>query len=186
MVKTPDDAAASTVDEPQRRKDAKVIEPSAAENSVARQIVDAALMVHSTLGPGLLESVYEQCLACELEARGLSVKRQVVVPVNYRSVKIDAGFRMGLVINQSIVVEIKANEKIVPVHKAQLLTYLKLSGHRLGLLMNFNVPRLREGLHRVVLTSTPLRLCDFAVPQAGRSMAGRQEAQRSQSYKEFA
>ncbi len=133
-------------------------------DSVARQIVDAAVTVHRYLGPGLLESVYEQCLASELGVRGLSVTRQVAVPVVYRDVRVDAGFRMDLVVNRSIVIEIKASDNLLPVHKAQLLTYLKLSGYRLGFLMNFNVLRIRDGIRRLVLTSAPWRLGDLAVP----------------------
>ncbi len=113
-------------------------------------------MVHRTLGPGLLESVYEQCLACELGVRGLSVQRQVAVPVLYRDIRINAGIRMDMVVNHLIVIEIKACERSLPVHEAQLLTYLKLSGHHLGLLINFNVPRIKDGLRRVVLSSHTL------------------------------
>jgi GxxExxY protein len=152
------------VDEPPSRQVAKATEPSAEEDSIARQVVGAAVTVHKFLGPGLLESVYEQCLARELGVCGLAVERQVAVPVIYRGIRIDTGFRMDLVVNRSIVLEIKASENVLPVHKAQLLTYLKLSGHRLGLLINFNVMRIRDGIHRLVLTSVPWRLGDLAVP----------------------
>ena len=135
------------------RQGAKRIEPTDAENRIARQIVDAAFVVHRTLGPGLLESVYEQCLACELGVRGLSVERQVTAPVIYRNIRIDAGFRMDMVVNGVLVVEIKANERLLPVHEAQLLTYLRLSGYRLGLLINFNVPRIKDGLRRVIFSA---------------------------------
>src|SRR5882762_7980780 len=129
--------------ETQRRRDAEVVEPDGADNSVSGMIVDAAVLVHRTLGPGLLESVYEQCLAYELETRGLAIARQVAVDLIYRDVRLDAGFRMDLLVDQRVVVEVKACEKLLPIHKSQLLTYLKLSGVRLGLLVNFNVPRLR-------------------------------------------
>lgn len=125
-------------------------EPSPEHDLVARQIVDAAFAVHSSLGPGLLESVYAQCLACELEARSIPLQRQVVLPVQYRNKRIDAGLRMDLVVAELVVVEIKAAEKILPVHEAQLATYLKLSGHRLGLLINFNVVLIKYGIKRRV------------------------------------
>ena len=115
---------------------------------VAREIVDAAYSVHSMLGPGLLESVYEQCLAYELEAREIAFRRQVALPIVYRNRRIDAGFRLDMVVAGLVVVEIKAVEKLVPVHEAQLGTYLKFSGHRLGLLINFNVVLIKYGIKR--------------------------------------
>ena len=127
-----------------------MLEPSTEHDLIARQIVDSAFAVHSTLGPGLLESVYEECLACELEARNLAVQRQVMLPIFYRDVRIDAGFRMDMVIGGLVVVEIKATERNLPIHEAQLLTYLKLSGHRIGLLINFNVPLIKDGIRRLI------------------------------------
>lgn len=153
--------------ETQKRRDAEVAEPGPDDNSLTGAIVDAAVLVHRTLGPGLLETVYEQCLACELELRGLAVSRQVAVGVVYRDLRLDAGFRMDLVVGDRVIVEIKHCEKLLPVHKSQLLTYLKLSGLGLGLLINFNVPRLRDGLHRVVQTPSPQRLCASASQSAG-------------------
>ena len=120
------------------------------ENELAKIVVDFCLKIHKTLGPGLLESVYERCLAYELEKRGLHVARQVPVAIRYDNIQIEAGFRMDLVVDQAIVVEIKSIDRLLPVHEAQLLTYLKLSGYRLGLLINFFVPRLKEGLRRIV------------------------------------
>jgi GxxExxY protein len=117
----------------------------------ARQVVDAALKVHRALGPGLLESVYETCLARELRKRGLKVATQVKLPVTYDGVRLDAGLRLDMVVADCLIVEVKAAERVAPVHKAQLLTYLKLSGNRLGLLINFNVPRIKNGIRRVVL-----------------------------------
>lgn len=125
-------------------------EPSPEEDVVARQIVDCAFAVHRALGPGLLESAYEQCLAYEIGARGIEVQRQVSVPVIYRSTRIDAGFRMDLLVGGLIIVEVKSIEKTLPIHEAQLLTYLKLSGHKLGLLINFNVRLIKEGIKRMV------------------------------------
>jgi len=120
-------------------------------NLVAQQIVDAAFAVHSTLGPGLLESIYEACLCHELTKRGLNFRRQLSLPVIYEDVKLDAGLRLDLVVADQVIVELKAVEKIQEVHKAQLLTYLKLTGHRLGLLINFNVPVIRKGITRLAL-----------------------------------
>jgi GxxExxY protein len=120
-------------------------------DQVAGQVVDAAFTVHSTLGPGLLESVYEACLAYELIKRGLKVDRQIPLPVVYEDTKLDAGLRLDLVVDDSVVVELKAVEAVLPVHRAQLLTDLKLSGHRLGLLINFNVPVIKDGIKRMAL-----------------------------------
>jgi GxxExxY protein len=120
-------------------------------NEIARQIVDAAFAVHTALGPGLLESVYEVCLVHELRKRGLTVRQQVVLPVHYDGVRLDAGLRLDLLVNDTVIVEIKAVENLLPVHKAQALTYLKLTGCRLALLINFNVPVIKEGIHRLAL-----------------------------------
>ncbi len=120
-------------------------------NRVSGEIIDSALAVHRTLGPGLLENVYEACLAYELTKRNLRVSRQVEVPVIYDGVRLDVGFRIDILVNEAVVVELKAVEQILPVHSAQMLTYLRLTGHRLGLLVNFNVPALRQGVHRLVL-----------------------------------
>jgi GxxExxY protein len=117
--------------------------------STAQQIVDAAIKVHIALGPGLLESVYETCLEHELGLRSLAVDRQVGVPISYEGIRLEGGLRLDLLINKCVVVEIKAVEAIHPVHSAQLLSYLKLSEHRLGLLINFNVPLLKEGIRRI-------------------------------------
>ncbi len=120
------------------------------ENVVARQIVDAAYRVHTTLGPGLLESVYEAAPAYELGKRGLHVSRQEPIPVVYEAVRIHAGFFADLLVEDQVIVEIKAVETIAPVHKKQLLTYLKLAGKRLGLPINFNVALIKHGITRIV------------------------------------
>jgi len=125
-------------------------EPSADHDLVARQIVDSAFAVHTALGPGLLESVYELCLTSELESRGMTVRRQVAVPVIYRNIHVDAGFRMDMVVDDLVVVEIKAAEKILQTHDAQLITYLKLSGYKLGILINFNVVLIKHGIRRLI------------------------------------
>jgi GxxExxY protein len=119
-------------------------------SELSHQIIKAALKVHSELGPGLLESAYQACLAYELRKAGLEVKSEVALPVIYDNVALDIGYRIDPLIENEIIVEIKAIERVVPVHKAQLLSYLRLSKKRVGLLLNFNVPHLREGIHRVV------------------------------------
>ena len=113
-------------------------------------IIGAAMKVHSALGPGLLESAYEACLVYELEKLSLDVKQQVPLPIVYDEVKLDIGYRLDLLVNDSVVLELKAVEKILPIHTAQLLSYLKLSGYRFGYLLNFNVVSMRDGIKRIV------------------------------------
>lgn len=120
------------------------------ENALAQQIVDAAYRVHTTLGPGLLESVYEAALAYELEKRGLRIGRQQAIPVVYEAVCIHTGFHCDLLVEDRVIVEIKALEVVAPVHKKQLLTYLRLADKRLGLLINFNVALIKDGITRIV------------------------------------
>lgn len=120
-------------------------------DQVATQIVDAAFSVHTKLGPGLLESVYEICLTHELERKGLKTLRQLTLPIFYDDLSLDSGLRLDMLVNDSVVVELKAVEKILPIHYSQLLTYLKLSGHRLGLLINFNSPLIKDGITRLAL-----------------------------------
>lgn len=124
---------------------------SAAVNRIGRAVLDAAFAVHSELGPGLLEAVYEHCLAEELQSAGLAVERQVGVPVNYRRERIDLGFCLDLLVERSVVVEIKAIDALASIHTAQVLTYLRFTGVRLGYLVNFNSVRLKDGLRRLVL-----------------------------------
>jgi GxxExxY protein len=119
-------------------------------NEISGQVVDAAMKVHTVLGPGLLESAYEACLLFELHKRGLRTKSQVELPVIYEDVKIDVGYRIDLLVEDQVIVELKAVEKVLPIHEAQLLSYLKLSGTKLGLLINFNVERLKDGIKRMV------------------------------------
>jgi GxxExxY protein len=114
-------------------------------------IIGAAIEVHRLLGPGLLESAYEECLCHELYLRGLSFERQVALPVSFKGVLLDCGYKIDLVVEQEVVIELKAIERILPVHEAQLLTYLKLSGKHIGLLINFNVPLLARGIIRRIL-----------------------------------
>jgi GxxExxY protein len=118
-------------------------------NATNRRIIDAAMTVHSALGCGLLESVYEACLAHELARRGLEVRRQVAMPIRYGGIELDSGYHIDLLIEDAVIVEIKAVEKMLPLYRAQLLTNLKLGGYELGLLLNFNTVHLRDGINRV-------------------------------------
>lgn len=120
------------------------------EDLIASAIVDSSLTVHKRLGPGLLESVYELCLFHELTKRSISVERQVGFPIQYDDLKIESGLRIDLLVDNLVIVEIKAVEKLAPVHQAQLLTYLKLTDKKLGLLINFNVPLIKDGIKRMV------------------------------------
>lgn len=129
-----------------------MIEPiPAAAETIGTRLLDAAFEVHRRLGPGLLESVYEVCVCHELTKLGLPFQRQVWLPINYDEIQIDAGLRLDIVLQDIVIAEIKAVETILPVHEAQLLTYLKLTGMRLGFLINFNVPLLKNGIKRIVL-----------------------------------
>jgi GxxExxY protein len=139
-------------------------EPGDELDRLARAVVDSAFAVHSQLGPGLLEGVYEVCLAHELTKRGLRVERQVALPVLYDGVKIEAGLRLDLLVEEKLIVEVKAVELFHPVHKAQVLTYLKLTGHSLGLLINFNVPLIKDGIKRIIL-STGFHRQDAKMPR---------------------
>ena len=114
-------------------------------------IIGAAIEVHRNLGPGLLESAYEECLCHELHLRGIDCKRQVPLPLLYKGLKLDCGYKIDLIVQDEVVLELKAVERFLPIHEAQLLTYLKLTGKRVGLLINFNVPLLTQGIVRRVL-----------------------------------
>jgi GxxExxY protein len=120
------------------------------ENEISKEVVDAALKVHKQLGPGLLESAYEECLSYELIQRDLIVERQKPLPLVYEEVKLEAGYRVDLQIEKKVIIEIKAVEALHDVHLAQILTYLKLSDCKLGLLINFNVALIKQGIRRVV------------------------------------
>lgn len=120
------------------------------DDQLTRQIIGAAMRVHSQLGPGLLESAYEACLEFELRERGLEVERQKPLPIIYREVQLDCGYRLDLLVQNTVVVELKSVDQLMPIHTAQLLSYLRLSGIRVGLLINFNVEQLRKGIRRIV------------------------------------
>lgn len=120
------------------------------ENETAKIIVDAAFQIHKSLGPGLLETVYEVVLAHELQRRGLAVRRQVPVAIVFDGLKFDEGFRADIIVEDKVIVELKSVETIAPVHKKQLLTYLRLADKRLGLLLNFGSELMRDGISRVV------------------------------------
>ena len=120
------------------------------ENQLTEKIIGCAIEVHKTLGPGLLESAYEECMCYELTQNGLSISRQVPLPVVYKGINLDCGYRIDVVVNDLIVIELKTVEKLLPIHEAQLLTYLKLYKRSVGLLINFNVPVLKQGIKRLV------------------------------------
>ena len=119
-------------------------------NQLSSKIIGAAIEVHKTLGPGLLESAYEECLCHELSIQGLLFEKQKPLSIDYKGKKMDCGYRLDIVVEKAVIIELKSCEKIEPIHKAQLLTYLKLSGLKLGLILNFNVPIMRDGIVRIV------------------------------------
>jgi GxxExxY protein len=131
------------------RQDAKDAKFMNALDQVAAGIVDSAFKVHSALGPGLLESAYEACLEHELTKRGYAVERQKPQPVHYDGILVEAGYRLDLLVNDAVVIELKAVEQLAPIHQAQLMTYLKLSQKSLGFLINFNVPLIKNGIRRI-------------------------------------
>jgi GxxExxY protein len=120
------------------------------ENDISRKIIGAAIEVHKHLGPGLLESAYEECLCCELDLRGIEFKRQVPLPLNYKGLNLDCGYRLDLLVEDKIIVELKTVETVAPIHEAQMLTYLKVRDKRVGLIINFNVRLLVDGIKRLV------------------------------------
>jgi len=120
-------------------------------NEITQQIIGAAIAVHRALGPGLLESAYQECLCRELTLRGIPLERQVPIPLEYRGIQLGCGYRLDILVAGSVVVEVKAIEAIAPIHEAQLLTYLRLGGWHIGLLINFNVVVLKDGIRRRVL-----------------------------------
>jgi len=123
---------------------------NARENDISGKIIGAAIEVHRKLGPGLLESAYEECLCCEMALRGIKFERQVPLPLNYKGVDLDCGYRLDLLVEDKVIVELKSIETLEPIHDAQLLTYLKLRNARLGLIINFNVMMLKDGVRRLV------------------------------------
>jgi len=118
---------------------------------LTEKIIGFAIGVHRHLGPGLLESAYEECLCYEIEQSGLSFRRQVALPIVYKAVRLDCGYRMDIVVQDQVIVELKTVERLLPIHEAQMLTYLKLSGIRIGLLLNFNTSVLKDGIRRMLL-----------------------------------
>ena len=118
-------------------------------NNITGEVIGAAIEVHRALGPGLLENVYEQCLCRELILRNLPIENQKALAVNYKGVELDCGYRLDIVVPHKLIIELKACDSLLPIHEAQLLTYLKLSGIQLGLLINFNVPLLKDGIKRI-------------------------------------
>ncbi len=121
------------------------------ENQITEKIIGCAIEVHKQLGPGLLESAYEECLYYELQNAGLNVKKQLALPLVYKEIKLDAGYRIDLLVENKVVVEIKSVDAIADIHKAQLMTYMKLANIKIGLLINFNVTKLKDGIVRWVI-----------------------------------
>jgi GxxExxY protein len=119
-------------------------------NDLTGKIIGAAIEVHKTLGPGLLESIYEECLCIEFDTRKFPYERQKKLPIKYKGTKLDLGYRIDLIVSNMVIIELKACDSLQPIHEAQLLTYLKLTGIKVGLLINFNVPVLKEGIKRLV------------------------------------
>jgi GxxExxY protein len=117
---------------------------------IAKKIVNAAIKVHTLLGPGLLESAYQKCMEYELKKDGFKVECEVILPIAYEKIKIDAGFRIDMIVEGCVIVEHKTVEKLMPIHEAQLLTYLKMKNCKLGFLLNWNVPRMKDGIKRMV------------------------------------
>jgi GxxExxY protein len=122
-----------------------------ANDLLTQKIIGFAIEVHRQLGPGLLESAYEECLCYELSEAAIPFRRQVPLPVVYKAVRLDCGYRIDLIVEEAVILELKTVERLVPIHEAQLLTYLRLSGLRTGLLLNFNSPALKDGIRRMVL-----------------------------------
>ncbi len=120
-------------------------------NEIGKKVVDSAYQVHINLGPGLLESVYQKCFIAELRERNLSFNTEVLIPIKYKHHEIDANLRLDVIIEDKVIVELKSVEQLLPVFEAQLLTYLKLTGKRLGFLINFNVPKIKDGIKRLVV-----------------------------------
>jgi GxxExxY protein len=132
------------------------------ENELSHEIIGAAMEVHKALGPGLLESAYEECLAREFALRGIAFERQAPLSVSYKGVQVDAGYRLDFLVGDLVIVELKAVESILPVHEAQALTYLRLSGKKLALIVNFNVPLLKDDIKRIVLNLEEVDSAPFA------------------------
>ncbi len=136
--------------EPDERAVSTVFTGVFLENTISNQVIGAAIEVHRHLGPGLLESAYEKCLCHELKLRGLSFERQKDLPVCYKGSRLECGYRLDIIVEAVVILELKSVRKLEPIHEAQLLTYLKLSNLKLGLLLNFNVPLMRDGIQRIV------------------------------------
>jgi len=133
-------------------------------NNITEKIIGAAINIHRELGPGLLESAYEACMFYDLVDCGLKVERQKPLPIVYKDVKLECGYRLDLYVENKVIVELKSVEKVLPIHKAQLISYLKLSGCNIGLLINFNVKILKNGVHRIV-NNFPDSICTPSTPK---------------------
>jgi GxxExxY protein len=140
-------------------------------NQLTEIIIGSAIEVHRATGPGLMESVYEQCLCYELSQRDLRFQREVELPVKYKGIKLDCGFRMDMIVEDAIVLELKTVDQLLPIHSAQLLTYLKLSGKKLGLLINFNEPVLKRGLRRLANHAPDAAAAEPSAPSASSALS---------------
>lgn len=141
------------------------------DDAITKSIIGAALKVHRALGPGLLESAYQHCLAHELSVHGFEVRREVPVPVRYDGIQLECGYRIDILVNNQVIVEVKAAEAIAPIHTAQLLTYLRLANVPRGLILNFHVQLLRDGIRRCVLSRTPTDQCSLSPNSPSASSA---------------
>jgi GxxExxY protein len=121
------------------------------DEELSEKVLGAAIEVHRELGAGLYESIYRECICHELSLRGIAFRREVPIPISYKGIKLDCGYRADLIVEERLLLELKAVEKLIPVHKAQLMTYMKVTGMKVGLLLNFNVPLLKDGIIRIVL-----------------------------------
>jgi GxxExxY protein len=137
-------------------------------NELTGRVIGAAIEVHRRLGPGLLESAYEQCLAFEFNWQGIAFERQVGLPLEYRGHRLDGGYVMDFVVEQQLIVELKSVERVLPIHEAQVLTYLRVSGYPLALLFNFNTVLLKQGLRRFALTDLPSSPAALSAEEVGR------------------
>ena len=160
---------------------AKTAKSAKDENELSRSILDAAFRVHSAIGPGLLESAYEACLAYELRAEGLNVLTQLPLPLIYREVSLDVGYRLDLLVEELVVVEVKSVDALIPIHQAQLLSYLRLSEKRLGLLINFNVVRLKDGIKRLVMACNIFR--QITTAKIAMAAKGEEKCRRGRDHK---
>ncbi len=122
------------------------------DNALSSEVIDSAIYIHKDLGPGLFEKVYQECLFYHLDKKGIKIKKEVILPVSFEGVFLDAGYRLDLLVEDRLIIELKAVDQILPIHQAQLHTYLKLSGKKFGLILNFNAPLMKDGIKRMAMS----------------------------------